>query len=393
MSATTETTAADAASTKRRPSGPARLLGAKEPTTTYRQLDQRTKRFVRGSFVTLFAAVLLFVFLLPLLFMLTSSLKSEEQIANGEIPPRSPTEVEIDGETYELLQVDVDGTERELALVKPGRQESIFVDPNEPDVEIAWEGNWRGLEPVWKSGVLGGVLDPITGPIDPKFHNFKDAWESTTPNMGRMILNTFLIAGIGMGGTIISSTLVAYGLSRFRLPYKNLILGSLLATIILPRFVTLIPSYIMFRWAGFIGTIVPLTLPHFFSNAYNVFLLRQFFLTIPKELDEAAAIDGAGPMKTLLTVILPQARGAVLAISLFHFFYAWNDFFEPLVFLAEAPEWKPLSIGLYQFLGIYDTNIPLVLAGAFIAMAIPLLVFLALQRIFLSGIDLSGSVK
>ena len=211
--------------------------------------------------------------------------------------------------------------------------------------------------------------------------------------MLRLIWNTFVIAGIGMAGTIISSTLVAYGLSRFRIPYKNLILASLLATIIMPRFVTLIPTFIMFRWMGFVGTFVPLTLPHFFSNAYNVFLLRQFFLTIPKELDEAAAIDGAGPMRTLLTVILPQARGAVLAVALFHFFYAWNDFLEPLVFLGNNQDKLPIAVGLQQFLGIYDTNIPLVLAGAFIAMVIPLLIFVLLQRVFLRGIDLSGSVK
>jgi len=133
--------------------------------------------------------------------------------------------------------------------------------------------------------------------------------------------------------------------------------------------------------------------PHFFGSAYNIFLLRQFFLTIPKELDEAAAIDGAGPMKTLLTVILPQAKGAIVAVALFHFFFAWNDFLEPLVYLQGKAELLPISVGLYQFLGIYDTNIPLVQAGALIAMMVPLIIFLLLQRVFLRGIDLSGSLK
>lgn len=356
-----------------------RYLTASEPKRSFSQLDRRTKRFIGGALLSSAAAAFLFVYLLPLLFMLTTSLKTEEQIANGQILPESPAVTEIDGEEYELLAVPIDGESRQLALVQPGRQESIFVDPDDPDTEIVWEGNWRGLEPSYS--------------FDPSFDNYPDAWNSTTPKMGRMLWNTFLIAGVGMAGTIVSSTLVAYGLSRFRIPYKNWILASLLATIILPRFVTLIPSYIMFRWMGVIGTIIPLTLPHFFSNAYNVFLLRQFFLTIPKELDEAAAIDGAGPLRTLLTVILPQAKGAILAVALFHFFYSWNDFFEPLVFLINTPEKLPISVGLYQFVGIYDTNIPLVMAGAFIAMAIPLLVFFVLQRIFLSGIDLSGSVK
>lgn len=353
---------------------------AREPDKSFGRLDRKTKRFVVGSLVTMFALGLLFVYLLPLLFMLTTSLKSEEQISNGLILPKSPNTVEIDGEDVVLLNVPMeDGTTRQLALVQPGRQQSVFVDPDDPETEIVWEGNWRGLEPDYE--------------FDPYFSNFPDAWNTTTPKMGKMIWNTFVIAGIGMAGTVISSTLVAYGLSRFRIPYKNWILGSLLATIILPRFVTLIPTFVMWRYLGFIGTYVPLTLPHFFANAYNVFLLRQFFLTIPKEMDEAAAIDGAGPFKTLVTVILPQAKGAVLAVSLFHFFYAWNDFLEPLVFLVGKTNKFPLSVGLTQFLGIYDQNIPLVLAAAFIAMAIPLLVFVCLQRIFLRGIDLSGAVK
>lgn len=353
---------------------------AKEPDKSFGQLDRKTKRFVVGGLVTMFALGLLFIYLLPLLFMATTSLKSEEQISNGLVLPKSPITVEIDGEDVVLLNVPFDdGSTRQLALVKPGRQVSIFVDPDDPATEIEWEGNWRGLEPDYE--------------FDPYFSNFPDAWSTTTPKMGKMIWNTFVIAGIGMAGTVISSTLVAYGLSRFRIPYKNLILASLLATIILPRFVTLIPTFVIWRYLGFIGTYVPLTLPHFFANAYNVFLLRQFFLTIPKEMDEAAAIDGAGPFKTLVTVILPQAKGAVLAVSLFHFFFAWNDFLEPLVFLVGKTNKFPLSVGLTQFLGIYDTNIPLVLAAAFIAMAIPLLVFVSLQRIFLRGIDLSGAVK
>jgi multiple sugar transport system permease protein len=311
--------------------------------------------------------------------MATTSLKTEDQISNGLILPQSPATAVIDGEEEPVYDIEIDGEIRTLALLRPGRQESVLVDPSDPGTEIVWEGNWRLLQPSYE--------------VDPGFGNFPEAWRVTTPPMSRMLLNTFIIAGLGMGGTIISSTLVAYGLSRFRFPGKNLILMSLLATIILPRFVTLIPTYVMWTWVGAIGTFIPLIIPHFFSNAYNVFLMRQFFLTIPKDLDEAAAIDGAGPMRTLVLVILPQAKGAILAIGLFHFFYAWNDFFEPLVFLISSRDKLPISVGLYQFLGIYDTNIPLVLAGAFIAMAFPLLVFITLQRVFLSGIDLSGSLK
>lgn len=271
-----------------------------------------------------------------------------------------------------------DGTTKTLALLEPGPESSVFVDPDDLTAEpIVWTGRVLATEQ---------VLD-----IDPNFGNYADAWDAL--DFGRRLRNTAFIAGFGMAGTVFASTLVAYGLSRFRIPFKGLILASLVATIILPRFVTLVPTYIVFERIGWVGTWWPLIVPHFFANAYNVFLLRQFFLTIPRDLDEAAAIDGAGPLRTLFTVILPQARGALLAVALFHFFYAWNDFLEPLLYLVSEPDLQPISIGLYFFIGIFDSNVPLIQAGALLGMAVPILVFLGLQRVFLRGIDLSGSVK
>jgi multiple sugar transport system permease protein len=310
--------------------------------------------------------------------MSVTAFKTEDQMGTGRILPMSPNRVEIDGVARDMYEVPMpDGSVRDLALVRPGRQASIFVDPDEPDVPIEWEGAWRTLNRDLE-------LDPTTA-------NFGRAWSIL--NFPRLLRNTAIIAGVGMAGTVISSTLVAYGLSRFRLPLKGLILGSLIGTIILPRFVTIVPTYAVFNQIGWVGTWLPLIVPHFFANAYNVFLLRQFFLTIPKDLDEAAAIDGAGPMTTLVTVILPQAKGAILAVALFHFFFAWNDFLEPLIYLSGRRDLIPISVGLYDFLGIYDSQIALVQAGALIGMAVPILVFLGLQRIFLRGIDLSGSMK
>ncbi|MEQ8439907.1 MAG: carbohydrate ABC transporter permease [Ilumatobacter fluminis] len=278
----------------------------------------------------------------------------------------------------ELYEVPTDDGTVQLALLERGAESSVFVDPDDVDAEpILWEGRIQTIDPVLE--------------FDPTLKNYPDAWRAM--DFGTKLRNTAIIAGLGMAGTIMSSTLVAYGLSRFRMPFKGLIMLSLIATIILPRFVTLVPTYIVFDRLGWIGTWWPLIIPHFFANAYNVFLLRQFFLTIPRDLDEAAAIDGAGPLRTLLTVILPQAKGALLAVALFHFFFAWNDFLEPLLYLAARPDLQPISIGLYQFLGLYDANIPLIQAGALLGMLVPILVFLGLQKIFLKGIDLSGSVK
>jgi len=167
----------------------------------------------------------------------------------------------------------------------------------------------------------------------------------------------------------------------------------LIAAIILPRFVTIVPSYAVYQRLGWVGTWLPLIVPHFFANAYNVFLLRQFFMTIPRELDEAAEIDGAGPLRTLITIIVPQARAAIVAVALFHFFFAWNDFFEPFVYLAGERDKMPISVGLYSFIGLYKSSPHLIQAAAMITMAIPIAVFVLGQRFFMRGIDLRGALK
>jgi multiple sugar transport system permease protein len=351
---------------------------AREPRASYGDLDRPTRRFLGGATLTLFAVMLCTAYLLPLLFMSVTAFKTEDQMGTGRILPMSPNRVEIDGVARDMYEVPMpDGSRRDLALVVPGRQSSTFVDPDEPGVLIEWTGSWRTLQRDLE--------------LDPSTENFSRAWGIL--NFPRLLRNTAIIAGLGMAGTVISSTLVAYGLSRFRIPWKGLLLGSLIGTIILPRFVTIVPTYAVFNQIGWVGTWLPLIIPHFFANAYNVFLLRQFFLTIPKDLDEAAAIDGAGPITTLITVILPQAKGAILAVALFHFFFAWNDFLEPLIYLSGRRDLIPISVGLYDFLGIYDSQIALVQAGALIGMAVPIVVFLGLQRVFLRGIDLSGSMK
>ncbi len=354
------------------------MLRAPEPTETFSDLDGRTKRFIGKGFVTMFAVTLLTAYLLPIGFMTVTSLKSDEQIVSGTILPRSPALLEFEGEEYEIFEVPFDdGQVRTLALFEPGRESSVFLDPSDTSVTVEWEGRWRALDRSLS--------------IDPTTSNYSEAW--TRLEFLTLLRNTSIIAGIGMAGTVISSTIVAYGLSRFRMPFKNAIVGSLIATIILPTFVTLVPTYALFLRIGWVGTWLPLIVPHFFANAYNVFLLRQFFLTIPRTLDEAASIDGASPFRTLISVILPQAKGAVVAISLFHFFFAWNDFLGPLIYLAGERDKIPIAVGLYDFLGLYQTEIPLVQAAALLSMAIPILVFFSLQKVFLGGIDLSGAIK
>jgi multiple sugar transport system permease protein len=313
--------------------------------------------------------------------MAVTSVKSEQMINDLQAPilPKSPATFEYEGEELEMLAVPMpDGTVRQLAMLQPGRQVSQFVDPSDPGAgPIEWEGNWRVLEPTYE--------------FDPQWENYSRAW--SLMEFPLLLRNTLVIAGLGTLGAVASSVLVAYGLARFEVPFGKSIMVVLIATIILPRYVTLVPTYALFVRIGWVGSWLPLIVPHFFANAFNVFLLRQYFLTIPKELDEAAIIDGAGPFRTLWSVILPQMKPALVAVSLFHFYFAWNDFFEPMIYLSTRPDLQPISVGLRSFNTIYDTQPNLIQSGAMLALIVPVLVFLFAQKVFLKGIDLSGVQK
>jgi multiple sugar transport system permease protein len=208
-----------------------------------------------------------------------------------------------------------------------------------------------------------------------------------------LFFNTLMIALLGLIGTLFSCTLVAYGFSRFRIPGKDLLFTVLISTIFLPEAVTIVPTYTFFVKIGWVGTWLPLIVPHYFGNAYNVFLLRQYFMTIPREMDEAAMIDGAGPFRTLLSVILPQALPVIVAVGLFHLVFAWNDFFGPLIYLSTRPDLQPLAVGLSRFQGIHFTNPPLIQAASLLTLIVPVILFFAAQRVFMQGVVITGVEK
>ena len=212
-------------------------------------------------------------------------------------------------------------------------------------------------------------------------------------NFGRLFFNTLMIALIGIVGTLISCILVAYGFSRFRFPGRNFLFTLLIATIFLPAAVTIVPTYAFFQLIGWVGTWLPITVPHFFANAYNVFLLRQYFMTIPREIDEAAAIDGASPLRILTSVIVPMSTPVIVAVTLFHLVFAWNDFFAPLIYLTTRPDLQPIAVGLSYFNGIYGTNPPLIQAAALMASLLPIFLFFIAQRVFIQGVVVTGVEK
>jgi ABC-type glycerol-3-phosphate transport system permease component len=163
----------------------------------------------------------------------------------------------------------------------------------------------------------------------------------------------------------------------------------LLSTIMLPSQVRLIPMYVVFNRLGWVDTLLPLIVPQFFANAYDVFFLRQFIMTIPLEMDDAARIDGANQLQTFWHVILPQARPAIVAVGILHFIWAWNDFYEPLIYLHSREKWT-LAVGLQTFNALYSVNAHLI-AAASVVMVIPcMIIFFFSQRIFTQGIVMTG---
>ena len=342
-------------------------------------LSHYLRGFLAKASFTLFAFLLLIVFLAPFGYMTATGLKNQEQISSGYMLPMSPGTFEYNGETYPLYNVpDANGVVQRWALVQKGREESTFVDPANPDAgEIVWQGRWRTLEAVLI--------------FDPQWNNFEEVW--TGIDFPRIFINTLLIAIIGMIGTLLSSICVAYGFARFPIPGKNILFLILISTIVLPTFVTLVPTYTVFAKIGWTGTWLPLLVPHFFANAYNVFLLRQFFMNIPREQDEAAMIDGASPFQILVRVIVPQSLPVIVAISLNHFVFAWNDYFNPLIYLLGSQDLWPISVAVQQYNYAFGTRPNLVQATALLALALPVIVFFLAQRVYMKGVVITGVEK
>src|SRR5262245_52233346 len=340
-------------------------------------LSKQLRGLLAFGTVSLFATMLVTVYLMPLGYAASLSVRGASVEADQPLWPSDPAKFSYNGQDYEIFQVPMDGTIKQLALVRPGRENSTFIDPSNPTQPIEWVGRWRTLDRVWS--------------FSPHWSNFSEAWRIT--NFGRLFFNTMAIAIIGTIGAVVSATIVAYGFSRFRIPGKTILFTILVGTIILPQQVTIVPTYTLFARIGWVGSWLPLLVPHFFGNAYNVFLLRQFFMSIPRDMDEAAMIDGAGPFRTLISVIVPQAWAAITAVCLFHFFFAWNDFLGPLVYLVGHEDLWPISVGMSYFTGMYSQLPHLIQATAMMALAMPVAVFILAQRVFVQGVVVTGVEK
>ncbi|MBM4417327.1 MAG: carbohydrate ABC transporter permease [Chloroflexi bacterium] len=232
---------------------------------------------------------------------------------------------------------------------------------------------------------------PILFPERARFENYAEVFRMVP--MWSFIRNTVQVSVLAVFAQVISATLVAYGFSRFRFPGRDLLFMVLISTLILPREVLLIPSFLLFKYLGMINTLTPLWAPSLFGGAFYVFLLRQFFFTLPRDLDEAAKIDGANSLQILWQVLMPLCQPAMATVAIFSFLPHWNEYLEALIYLSSKENFT-LAVGLRFFQQIpNDAQEPrdqLLMAAALIMTAPVLLLFFTAQRYFIRGIVMSG---
>lgn len=230
---------------------------------------------------------------------------------------------------------------------------------------------------------------PIWLPYPPQFENFAVALTRVPFHI--YALNTAIIVLAVMIGTLISSSFAAYGFARLRAPGKDLIFMFVLATLMLPGAVTLVPTYLMFNAIGWVGSFLPLIVPAFFGSAFYIFLLRQFYLTIPSELEEAATLDGANVYQIWWRIMLPLSQPVLATVAVFTFVGTYNDFFTPLIYLSDENK-RTIAVALSYFSGSprIGPQMHLMMAAVTVSILPPLLLFVAAQRYFVRGIVMSG---
>jgi multiple sugar transport system permease protein len=332
---------------------------------------------VNEQFIQIISTILLsigmIVILIPLVWMLVSALKPRDAV--NTFPPQwIPTDqvqVTIDGQEYFLYDIPVNGEPRQLALVDKQGTIGIFVDPKNSsekyELLVASGTRVTQIKLHWENFILAVTKVPF----------------------GHYLLNTLIVVFFGTIGTVVSCTLVGYGFARFRSKAMPVLFLLLLSTIMLPPQVSLIPTFIVFKKIGWYDTLLPLIVPAFFANAWDVFLLRQFFMTLPTELDDAARIDGCGPFGILWHIIIPQSYPVLATVTIFSVLYAWNDFYTPLIYLQNQNNWT-LALGLQSFNAVYTNLGNLLMAASTLMVIPPILMFFFAQKLFIQGVVISG---
>ena len=231
------------------------------------------------------------------------------------------------------------------------------------------------------------VTPPVLVPDPVVWANYPNALAKI--DFADALRNSLVYAVPSVIGTLISSSLVAYGFSRIDWPGRDVIFVVLLATMMLPSQVTFIPLYVIYAKLGWVGTYLPLIVPTFLGNPFFIFLLRQFFRGIPRELSDAARIDGASELGILTRIVLPLSVPALITVGLFTFIDKWGDFFGPRVYLQD-PQLYPLSLAVQTFQSAHKTDWPLSMAASVVIAAPLVIIYFVAQRKFIEGITFAG---
>lgn len=353
--------------------------------------SRKQARKVRNIFLsTISHGLIIFIgmfFAIPFLWMLLTSFKSNQDVFHT--PPRwlphDYVRVEIKGERYPLYSVKTEDGIKQYAALKIESGVAYFVDPANPEVVMPIELQ-QGTERVAEA------IEEVSF----RWENYPEAMSrGSRPGVGASFWvyfkNSLIIAFFTIIGTLVSNAPVAYAFARMKFPGRDLLFVIILATMMLPFQVTMIPIYLLFNdTLGWGDTFLPLIIPTFFANAWDVFLLRQFFKTIPEEMCDAARVDGASEWQIFTRIILPLSTPVLATVTVFTFLWAWNDFTGPLLFL-NSPRNFTMALGLQDFQGqnIIVWNQLMAAATVF---TLPIVVaFFFAQKTFIQGIKLTGS--
>ena len=230
-------------------------------------------------------------------------------------------------------------------------------------------------------------LPPELFPRVPQWGNYPEAL--TTVPFLTFFKNTLTIEVFAIAGTLLSCSMGAYSFARLRWPGRDVVFVILLSVLMLPSFTTLIPNFILWQHLNAVDTLIPLIAPAFFGNSFFIFLLRQFFRGIPRELEDAARVDGAGIIRTFATIILPLSKPALAVVTIFTFIGVWDDYLGPLIYLNSESNYT-LTLGLQFFLNQYGSRWDLLMAASTVVSIPMILAFLLLQRYFIEGVTLTG---
>jgi multiple sugar transport system permease protein len=343
-------------------------------------LTFRMWNFTGTALLNLFLLVAVVAYLSPLSYMVATALKTNEQLSDSSAPilPSQAGSFTYQGVEYPMYEVPAEGGMKQWALVNSFRKYSEFVDPANPDAGlIHWEGSWRSLKKAYTPSIT--------------FENFITLWNSMDyPNYLR---NSLIVVGLAELGVLCSSIAVAYGFARFRIPGGKWLFFLCIATIMIPDSITLVPSFVIYtRVLGWNGSFLPLIVPHFFGSAIYIFLLRQNFKTIPREMDEAAMLDGAGPLRTLVSIILPQAVPVVVTVALLQFFNMWNEMRMSTLYLSTRQDLWTMPYTAQAFI-TFGFTAEMLQASALVLMIIPIVVLFIAQRFFMQDMVVTGIEK